>query len=338
MSVRCGRSSIFGEAAFLRSFASCSRTILRKEGSSNMKNVKRIALVLALFLIAVLGLGCAPQGAAGSAAVTDMLGREVKLSAPAKKIVAVNPADCEILYLIGAGDTLVGRGEYCNYPEEVASVPAVQSGSETNVEQIIALEPQLVIMSTMAQSSEQVETLENAGIPVYVSDAATIDQVYQNIEHIGQLTGKTTEAEAAVEDMKKAFASISEKAGGAEGKTIYFEVSPLEYGLWTAGTGTFMDEIATMLGLQNAFNDVQGWGEVSEEQVLARDPVYIVTVGMYLGEGPTPVEEILSRTVWQSLKAIKSSNVVSVDSDEISRPGPRLADAAQAICDFVYGE
>ncbi len=305
-----------------------------------MKHVKRIALIVALLLVSIMGLSCAQQGSTstGPIVVADMLGREVKLDAPAKKVVAINAADCEILYYIGAGDTLIGRGEYCNYPEEVLNVPAVQSGSETNIEQIIALKPELVIMSTMAQKPEQAEMLANAGIAVYISDATTIEQAYQNIELIGQLTGKTTEAEAAVDGMKKSFASISEKAAGAEGKTVYFEVSPLEYGLWTAGQGTFMNEIATLVGLTNAFADVQGWGEISEEQVLARDPDYIVTTAMYFGEGMTPVEEILTRTAWQGMKAIKNSNVVNADTDEISRPGPRLVDAAQAISDFIYGE
>ncbi|HWR18004.1 MAG TPA: ABC transporter substrate-binding protein [Clostridia bacterium] len=305
-----------------------------------MKHVKRIALIVALLLVSIMGLSCAQQGSTstGPIVVADMLGREVKLDAPAKKVVAINAADCEILYYIGVGDTLIGRGEYCNYPEEVLNVPAVQSGSETNIEQIIALKPELVIMSTMAQKPEQAEMLANAGIAVYISDATTIEQAYQNIELIGQLTGKTTEAEAAVDGMKKSFASISEKAAGAEGKTVYFEVSPLEYGLWTAGQGTFMNEIATLVGLTNAFADVQGWGEISEEQVLARDPDYIVTTAMYFGEGMTPVEEILSRTAWQGMKAIKNSNVVNADTDEISRPGPRLVDAAQAISDFIYGE
>ncbi len=305
-----------------------------------MKHLKRIALIVALLLVSVMGLSCAQQGSTstGPIVVADMLGREVKLDTPAKKVVAINAADCEILYYIGAGDTLVGRGEYCNYPEEVLNVPAVQSGSETNIEQIIALKPELVIMSTMAQKPEQAEMLANAGIAVYISDATTIEQAYQNIELIGQLTGKIAEAETAVDTMKKAFASISEKAAGGEGKTVYFEVSPLEYGLWTAGQGTFMNEIATLVGLTNAFADVQGWGEISEEQVLARDPDYIVTTAMYFGEGMTPVEEILSRTAWQGMKAIKNSDVVNADTDEISRPGPRLVDAAQAISDFIYGE
>ena len=121
-------------------------------------------------------------------------------------------------------------------------------------------------------------------------------------------------------------------------KTVYFEVSPLEYGLWTAGKGTFMDELAQMIGLKNAFEDVEGWAAISEEQVLERDPDYIVTISMYYGEGPTPVEEIMGREGWQELKAVKNEAVFNADSNEVSRPGPRLVDAAQALYDFVYGE
>ena len=116
-----------------------------------------------------------------------------------------------------------------------------------------------------------------------------------------------------------------------------FEVSPLEYGLYTAGSGTFMDEIATMVGLTNAFSDVDGWGEISQEQVIERDPDFIVTITMYYGEGPTPVEEIMSRDGWQDITAVKNEAILNADSDELSRPGPRLADAAGILYDFVYG-
>lgn len=73
------------------------------------------------------------------------------------------------------------------------------------------------------------------------------------------------------------------------GKTVYFEVSPLQYGLWTAGSNTFMDELAALCGLTNAFADVEGWASVSEEQVIARDPDYIVTITMYGGWGDDPL-------------------------------------------------
>lgn len=299
-----------------------------------MKTVKLVSLLLCLILICPV-LGCAEDAAV---TVTDMTGREITLAAPATRVVALTASDCEILYALGAGDTLVGRGEYCDYPEDVQAVPSVQSGYETNVEQIIALEPQVVLMATMAQTKEQVEALEAAGVHVIVSDAQDIAGVYAAIELIGAVTGKNDEAAALIAGMKDSFAAIAAKAEGDSSKTVYFEVSPLEYGLWTAGKGTFMDELAQMIGLKNAFEDVEGWAAISEEQVLERDPDYIVTISMYYGEGPTPVEEIMGREGWQELKAVKNEAVFNADSNEVSRPGPRLVDAAQALYDFVYGE
>lgn len=299
-----------------------------------MKTVKLVSLLLCLILVCPV-FGCAEDAAV---TVTDMTGREITLDAPATRVVALTASDCEILYALGAGDTLVGRGEYCDYPQDVQAVASVQSGYETNIEEIIALEPQVVLMATMAQTKEQVEALEAAGIRVIVSDAQDIAGVYTAIELIGAVTGKNEEAAALVAGMKDSFAAIAAEAKDDGEKTVYFEVSPLEYGLWTAGKGTFMDELAQMVGLKNAFEDVEGWAAISEEQVLERDPDYIVTISMYYGEGPTPVEEIMGREGWQELKAVKNAAVFNADSNEISRPGPRLVDAAQALYDFVYGE
>ena len=137
--------------------------------------------------------------------------------------------------------------------------------------------------------------------------------------------------------MQATFDEIAAKSENT-GKTVYFEVSPLEWGLWTAGSQTFMDELAAMCGLTNAFADVEGWAPISEEQVLERNPDYIVTISMYYGEGPTPVEEIMGRAGWQSLTAVQAGSVYNADSNAISRPGPRLKDAAIELFDFVNGE
>ena len=269
--------------------------------------------------------------------LTDMTGREITLDEPATRIVALTPSDCEILYAIGAGDLLVGRGEYCDYPAEVTEIPAVESGSDTNIEQIVELQPQVLLMSTMSQTDEQVQQLEAAGVHVVVSDAQDIEGVYTAIHMIGELVGKQDEAASVVESMQKTFDEVKANAGDGS-KTVYFEVSPLQYGLWTAGTGTFMDEIANMMGLKNCFADVTGWSEISEEQVLERNPDYIVTISMYYGEGPTPEEEILARPGWENVTAVKNGKILNLQNNELSRPAPRLAEGAQALYDFVYGE
>ena len=293
--------------------------------------------LVSLFLAVLMMIGCLPALADDALTVTDMHGREITLAAPATRVVALQPSDCEILCAIGCEDALVGIGAYCDYPASIAGKPVVQSGAETNIEEILALEPQVVFMNDMGQSEEQVKQLEANGIQVVVSKAADIEGVYYAIRMIGHLMGKDAEAEAVVTDMQTTFADIKEKSKD-EGKTVYFEVSPLQWGLWTAGKGTFMDELAGICGLTNAFNDVNDWAEISEEQVIARDPDYIVTISMYYGEGPTPVEEIMGREGWQDLKAVKEDQVFNAsDSNALSRPGPRLKDAAVELFNFLNG-
>ena len=269
-----------------------------------------------------------------SVTLVDMMGHEVTLEKPAERIVALTASDCEIVYALGAGDLLVGRGEYCDYPAEVFNVPSVESGGNTNIEQILALNPDVVVMSSMAQTEEQVKQLEDAGVAVVVNDAKDIAGVYTSIEILGKLLGRDAEAQKIIEDMQAGFAEIeANKLDGTQ--TVYFEVSPLKWGLWTAGKGTFMNEIAEMMGLKNCFEDLDDWAQISEEQVLERNPDYIVTITMYWGEGPTPEEEIMSRPGWENVTAVKNGAILNLPNNELSRPIPRLADGAKMLYDFV---
>ena len=293
--------------------------------------------LVSLFLALALILACVPVLAEDGITVTDMTGREITLDGPATRIVALTASDVEIIYALGAGDLIVGRGEYCDWPAEVLDKPVVKSGAETNLEEILALEPNVVIMATMAQTEDQVNALEEAGVKVIVSDAQNLEGVYTAIALIGRIVGRDDEAAALIGEMQNTFDAIREKSVDT-GRTVYFEVSPLEWGLWAAGPGTFMDELAGIVGLTNAFADLgQAWGAVSEEQVFEKDPDYIVTTGMYWGEGPTPVEEIMSRAGWDQLKAVQNNQIFNADNNEITRPGPRLMNAIQALYDFVYG-
>ncbi len=284
------------------------------------------------------------SAASGPVTVTDMTGREVRLEKPAERIVALSAADCEFLFAIGAGDKLVGRGEYCDYPAEVFAVPSVQSGYDTNIEQIIALDPDVLLMSTMAQTEEQIAQLEAAGIAVVVSDAQDIEGVYTALRMIGQLMGKQAKAEEVIQGMKNDLAALKQQAAAAkaakglsEDEKIYFEVSPLQWGLWTAGSGTFMNEVAELLGLKNIFDDLAAWAQISEEQVIERDPDYIITITMYFGEGDTPEAEIASRPGWEYIDAVTNNKILRMENNELARPTPRIVDGAKMVYDLVYG-
>lgn len=303
---------------------------------------KTLAAVLALLIVlSFCACGSKEETKDEYAIVlTDTMGNEVKMKEPAKTVVVLTAANCEIVYALGCGDRVIGRGEYCDYPEEVLSVTSVKSGKETNLEEIIALAPDIVICDSMEQSKEGRDMLVNAGIAVLVTDADTIELTYESIALTGKVLGKDEEAEKLIEDMKAGFENLQNeaKAYDLSGKTVYFEVSPLEWGLWTAGADTFMNEITSMFGVDNLFADTTGWVEVSQEQIIERDPDYIVTITMYWGEGPTPEEEIASRPGWENIKAVKEGKILCIDTDLITRPGPRLIEGAEALLDFYAAE
>ncbi|OJF76103.1 MAG: hypothetical protein BKP49_08090 [Treponema sp. CETP13] len=301
------------------------------------KKTVLIATVLAVFQFTTFAHG-SKESIQNS--IIDGVGREITLPATITKIVVTQPGDVEILYRLGAQDMIVGRGSYCDYPEATATIPNVGSGDTFSIEQVIALNPDVVIMGTMAQSLDQVQALESAGITVVATQATTIEDVYATIILLGDIVGKEAEASTLVKSMQESFSAITDKAKKhndfTPDKTVYFEVSPLQWGLWTAGSNTFMTELAHLCGIENAFTDTDGWASISEEQVLARNPDFIVTISTYNGDGSTPIEEIVTRKGWNTLQAVTNSTVYNADANIISRPGPRLVDAANQLYSFFY--
>ncbi|MBQ3080774.1 MAG: ABC transporter substrate-binding protein [Clostridia bacterium] len=292
---------------------------------------KLVSLFLAMLMI--IGMASFAMAEDTSVTITDMHGRVVTLTEPAKRIVALTPADCEILCAIGCEEMLVGRGEYCDYPETILSLPELATGENLNIEEILALDAQVLLMSDMDQTNEQVKLLEENGVRVVVSKTTDIEGVYTAIRMIGRLMGKNQEAESVISDMQRTFDYLS-SASAESDKTVYFEVMPLEWGLWSAGTNTFMHEIAEICGIKNAFGDIEGWQAISEEQVISRDPDYIVLV---TGMGETAVDEVLGRAGWGDMKAIQNKTVYNADSYAMTRPSPRLKDAAIDLFEFLYG-
>ncbi len=290
---------------------------------------KLVSLFLALLMIFSVATVMAESNAI---TVTDMFGREVTIEGPVTRIIALEPSDCEMLCALGCEEALVGRGKYCDYPASVLELPAVQSGANTNLEEILALNPQVVVMSDMAHTTEQVELLEQNGIRVIGTDANSIEEVYANIRLLGTIMGKDAEAEAVVAQMQKTFADVAAMCEQTD-KTIYFEVMPLEWGLWSAGTGTFMQELAEICGMKNAFADIEGWQQVSQEQVIERNPDYIVLV---TGMGEAAVDEVMGRDGWEGITAIKNGDVYNADSYAMTRPAPRLMEAVIDLYNFLY--
>ena len=288
--------------------------------------------LVSLFLAALMLIGMMPAMADDAAiTVTDMYNREITLAEPATRIVAMQPSDCEILCAIGCEEALVGIGQFCDYPASITSLPVVQSGANTNIEEILALNPQVVLMNDMSQSEEQVKQLEENGVKVVISTTSDIASVYTSIRLIGALMGRDAEAEALVADMQGTFDEIKAKSAGLD-KSVYFEISPPPY-LYSAGSSSFLNELAEICGVKNIFADqADAWLMISDEQVIERNPDYIVLMN---GMGDAGVDEILAREGWGDINAIQNKKVFYDTPSNMTRPGPRLKEAAVELFNFV---
>ena len=291
--------------------------------------------LVSLFLVVLMMLSMATVSLAEATSITvvDMYDREIVLTEPVTRIVALSPSDCEILCALGCEDLLVGRGKYCDYPETITELPALATGKNLNVEEILALEPQVVVVSDMNQTDEQFKLLEENGVKVIVSKNTDIEGVYTAIRMLATLTGKQDEGENIIAYMQHAFAYISGLCEETE-KTIYFEVMPLEYGLYTGGAKTFLHELAQLCGMKNAFEDIDQWASISQEQVIDRNPDYIVLI---TGMGEDAPNEVLAREGWEGITAIQNAAIYNADNSIMTRPAPRLVDAAEGLYEFLYG-
>ncbi len=270
--------------------------------------------------------------------VTDAEGTKVEIEEAPDKIVSLIPSNTEIAFELGLGEEIAGVSDFDNYPQETAEKEKI-GGMEFNVEKIIGLETDLVLAhaSSAHNSKEGLQQLRDAGIDVLVvNDAQNFDDVYKSIEMIGKATGKTKEAKTEVEEMKEGLAEIEEKASqirDEDQKSVYIEASPAP-DLYTTGKNTFMQEMIDLIHADNVMKDQEGWIPVSEEAVIQANPDVIVTTYGYYTENA--VEQVVAREGWSSISAVKNKEVVDVNSDLVTRTGPRLVEGAEALAKAVY--
>ncbi len=302
------------------------------------KHLGVLSLLMILFLVGCSTPVANNQGepaADSENLVVDMMGREFAFDKTPERVVALNPSDADILMSLGVEDKIVGRGSYVELSEGSEDVPVVSTGQDLNAEEIIALEPDVVFTTDMGHTKEQMEAFDKMGIPVIVTNAKILDQVYESIEIFGEVMDREEKAGEVIEEMKDFFKNLADESENLKGMKVYFEISPLEYGLWSAGKGTFMDEISTMMGMENIFSDINKWEEVSEEAVIERNPDLIVTNALFEEGDVKPVDEIMSRTGWENISAVKNKRVLQIEDDELSIPSPRLVKGAKALLEFA---
>ncbi|WP_232698086.1 ABC transporter substrate-binding protein [Brevibacillus daliensis] len=265
--------------------------------------------------------------------VVDGVGKEITFDKKPGRIVSLMPSNTEILFALGVGDKVVGVTDVCDFPQEATTKTKVSNSMTVNIEAIVALKPDVVFAYAMG-NGDVVRNLEELGLKVVtIKSAATIDDVYSDIELFAKITGTEEKGKEIVAGMKQKLEGIVNAASKVEKKKqVYLEIAP-NPDIWTAGSGTFQDETLKLIGVENTFSDVTGWSKVSEEAVIKRKPEVILTTVDYVQE---PEKEIMTRKSWQGIPAVKNKNVFYVDSDLTTRPGPRIVDGIEVMFKAIY--
>lgn len=271
--------------------------------------------------------------------ITDVRGREVSLGTPPARIVSLAPSATEILFAVGAGALVVGNTNFCNFPAQAAALPKIGgvTARTISIEAIVDLTPDLVIAGSASQTPVA-EALEALGIPVFMLDPQHFDDVYTNIAQLGAITGRTEQAEAVIGSMQMRIAAVTDVVAtipAEERPTVFWEV--FDEPLMTAGPNTFIGQMIDLAGATSIFADVQeDYPQVSAEAIVERDPQVILGPDTHV-EKLTP-ELVAQRPGWDALSAVQNGRVLLLDADIVSRPGPRLADALEALAQALYPE
>jgi iron complex transport system substrate-binding protein len=297
-----------------------------------MKHLVSIALVLTLFFPSCRKQSNQPGPSTRS--FTDDVGHSVALQQVPRRIVSLAPSLTEILFLIGADSSIVGVTDYCDYPDAAKRKAKIGGMLNPNVERILALQPDLVLMSGSGNTRPDFEKLSSAGASVYVSYPRSIDGIFKSIVDLGELTGRRRTADSVVALLQIRRESLVRQAAGRKKETVLMILSlnPLV----AIGPKTFLSELVTLANAQNIVRDSSmAYPILSREEILRRQPGVIVATNDIVQS----IDDLLSPyPEWKSLTAIRNKRVAIVDASIVSRPGPRIIDGLEAMIHAIHGD
>jgi iron complex transport system substrate-binding protein len=267
--------------------------------------------------------------------VVDDEGYVVTLTSPPERIVSLAPSNTEILFAVGAGDQVVGVTNYCDYPYNFSAwvaagnMSSIGSYWQPAIEPIIALNPDLVIGSGGGASDEAASKLRNLGYTVLLLDAKNLNDVLDDIYLVGQATNHSDQAASLVSSLRTRIDTVTNKVANATTiPKVYDEVS--DDPLMAAGPNTFIDDLITLAGGQNIFDDASSqWPIVSSDSIISKNPDVILS----------PFSDLSSRAGWSSISAVINNQIYNEGSDSsYVRPGPRLVDALEELSLILHPE
>ncbi len=314
-----------------------------------MKNLlKKITtlMVIMVFVLGTVGCGSLKDSQSGNNSgssrvaesgktvypvkITDSYGKEITLTKEPEKIISAAPNITEIIFKIGAEDKLVGRTDYCDYPESVSSIESIGTMRTPDIEKILSLEPDMVIASTHF-NEENSQKLQDAGINVIsLYEENDVNGVYTMIETLGTALNRNDEAQNTVNEMKDTIGKVTDAVSGLEEPTVYYVVGYGEGGDFSAPENTFVGGLIKLAGGKNIVPASDSWS-FTLESLLEADP-YIIVVRK--GEK----DAFMNADGYKELTAVKEGRVYEIDNNLIDRQGYRNAEGVLKLAEIFHSD
>lgn len=260
--------------------------------------------------------------------IKDMNGIEVVIEKEPETIVSLRPSATETLFALGLGDKVIGVTEFCYYPEEAQGKEKV-GDFMVNVEKVVSLDPDIIF--TFEHQDEAIDTLVAQGYVVVDLNSKTLEEVLESIKLVGKITNTYDKAVELAEELSLEIEEIKEVTStlSQEDKPKVFIMIDTE-SLYTVGSDTYLNNIIeTAGGINIAAKVGAGWPVLSEEKIFEEDPDFILCT--------FPMRDmVMARENWKELKAVQNDQVIDVDGDVVSRPGPRVALGLKHIFNILH--
>jgi iron complex transport system substrate-binding protein len=291
---------------------------------------RRLAAVT--LLVALL-----PAAPAGALTLRDMLGREVTLPAPPRRIVSLVPSVTEIVFSLGAHDRLVGRTDFCDYPPAVRGTPSVGGMINPSLETLVALRPDLVVATDEGNREETFRQLDRLRIPIYLVHANRVAETIDLIARVGGLTGREADVPRLVGDMQRRIDAVRRAVAPYPRPRVLYVLWPDP--LIVPGRGSILTELIEIAGgVSITAGDGDAYPRFSLEAAVARAPEVIILADHSTGASTAGRA---SPEKWQrlvSVPAIRAGRLHSADLSVLHRYGPRVPEGLETLARMIHPE
>lgn len=244
-------------------------------------------------------------------------------SGAARRVVSLAPAFTEILFAVGAGDRVVGRTAWCDYPPAALEVPSVGDGMAPNVEAILARDPDLVVLYESSANTAAADRLADLGIRTIALPMDRLADVAGAARVLGAATGVGDRADARATAFLAALDSaqtVPTPDPRPRVLLLAWDAPPI-----VIGGGSFQNELVRLAGGENVFADLpQPSAQVTIETIAARKPDLVLLLDA--GEASWA-----ARPEWQVVDAVRERRFASVSGTQFARPTFRALEAVRAL-------